>query len=56
MIDLGNLPPDMTEPPPDAYGNLAFQPSSGKAWWKLNDKWVRAEEALAHFEARKNLH
>jgi hypothetical protein len=53
-INLGNLPPDMTEPPPDACGWLAFQPSTGRVWWKIDGKWLPIEEALALREARKN--
>jgi hypothetical protein len=53
-VDLGNLPPDLTEPPPDANGWLAFQPSTSKVWWGIGGVWLRIEEALALREARQN--
>ncbi|MFK4537930.1 hypothetical protein ABIA00_006113 [Bradyrhizobium ottawaense] len=52
-LNLGNLPPEMTEPPPDARGWIAFQPSTGRCWRKLDGEWLRIEEALARIEARK---
>lgn len=54
MINLNNLPPELTEPPPDARGWLAFQPSTAKIWWKIDGKWLPIEEALALREARKS--
>jgi hypothetical protein len=53
-INLGNLPPELTEPPLGAYGTFAFQPSTGKVWRKVDGKWFRIEEALARIEARKS--
>lgn len=53
MINLGSLPPNMTEPPKDARGWLAFQPSTGKVWWKIEGEWLPIDEALARREARK---
>lgn len=56
-IELNNLPPDLTEPPPDApdaCGWLAFQPSTCKVWWKIDGKWLPIAEALALREARKS--
>lgn len=55
-INLGNLPPELTEPPPDARGWLAFQPSSGKIWWRLSGKWLPIAEALALRQTRKLSH
>ena len=52
-INLGSLPPDMTEPPPDARCWLAWQPSTGKAWRKVDGKWLPIAEANAIVEARK---
>jgi hypothetical protein len=46
MIDPANLPPELTEPPADAYGNYAFQPSSGRVWQKWYGKWLPITEAL----------
>lgn len=45
-INLGALPPDLTEPPSDARGWLAFQPSSSKVWWKIKGEWLPIDEAL----------
>ncbi|UPK16100.1 hypothetical protein [Bradyrhizobium sp. 131] len=52
-IELGNLPPEFTEPPPDVRGWLAFQPSTGKAWRKIDGKWLPIAEANAIANARK---
>ncbi|WFT91416.1 hypothetical protein QA633_23930 [Bradyrhizobium barranii] len=52
-VNLGNLPPHMAEPPPDARGQYAFQPTTGKVWRKVDGQWLRIEEALARIEARK---
>lgn len=54
MISLGNLPPQLTEPPQDARGWLAFQPSTGRVWWKIDGKWLPIDEALTRREAMKN--
>jgi len=51
-INLGALPPDLNEPPNDARGWLAFQPSSGKVWWKISGQWLSIDEALKHIEER----
>lgn len=40
MINLSNLPPDLTEPPPEAKSWLAYQPSSGKFWWRIDGEWL----------------
>ncbi|MGY4370745.1 hypothetical protein ACVW1A_006810 [Bradyrhizobium sp. LB1.3] len=53
-INPNNLPPDMTAPPPDARGWLAFQPSSGKIWWKLNGEWLPIAKARALIESRNS--
>ncbi|WP_445222133.1 hypothetical protein ACKWRH_20885 [Bradyrhizobium sp. Pa8] len=53
-INLGALPPELTEPPPGAYGWIAFQPSTGKVWRKVDGKWLRITEALERIEAKKN--
>ncbi|MCD9898135.1 hypothetical protein QIH85_43015 [Bradyrhizobium japonicum] len=55
-LNLGNLPPDMTEPPPDARGWIAFQPTTGKVRRKVDGEWLRIEEALARIEARTLTH
>ncbi|WP_441280130.1 hypothetical protein [Bradyrhizobium sp. 63_E2_N1_3] len=53
-LNLGNLPPELTEPPPQARGWIAFQPSTGKVWRRVDGVWLRIEEALARIEARKS--
>ncbi|UPT93859.1 hypothetical protein J4G48_0031610 [Bradyrhizobium barranii subsp. apii] len=53
-INLGNLPPELTEPPADARGTLAFQPSTGKVWRKVDGQWFRIEEALKRIEEKKS--
>ncbi|WP_354200125.1 hypothetical protein [Bradyrhizobium sp. JR4.1] len=53
-LELGSLPPEFAEPPAGARGWLAFQPSTGKVWRKLDGVWLRIEEALARIEARKS--
>ncbi len=52
-VELHNLPADLTEPPPDARGWLAFQPSTGKAWRRVDRMWRPIAEANAILEARK---
>ncbi|WP_314960954.1 hypothetical protein [Bradyrhizobium cosmicum] len=52
-IELHNLPPELTEPPPDARGLVAFQPSTGRTWQKVDGKWLPSAEANALIEARK---
>ncbi|MDI3564941.1 hypothetical protein [Bradyrhizobium sp. Arg816] len=52
-IELHNLPPEMTEPPPERRGWLAWQPSIGKAWRKVDGKWLPIAEANAIANARK---
>jgi len=51
-IDVSNLPPDLTEPPPGAKGNYAFQPSTGKIWRKLNGEWLPIADARKRIKAR----
>ncbi|SCB33875.1 hypothetical protein GA0061098_1006176 [Bradyrhizobium shewense] len=53
-IELHDLPPELTEPPPDARGWLAWQPLTCKAWRKLDGKWLPIAEANAIVEARRN--
>ncbi|MFK4538035.1 hypothetical protein ABIA00_006218 [Bradyrhizobium ottawaense] len=55
-LNLGNLPPDLTEPPQDARGTLAFQPLTGRVWRRVDGQWFRIEEALARIETRKISH
>jgi hypothetical protein len=52
-IDVSNLPPDLTEPPKDARGWVAFQPSTGKAWRKLDGEWLPIAEAQRLIEERQ---
>ncbi|MGY4411959.1 hypothetical protein ACVWW4_003695 [Bradyrhizobium sp. LB7.1] len=52
-IELHNLPPEVAEPPPDACGLVAFQPSTGKIWQKVDGKWLPTAEANALIDARK---
>ncbi|MBH5369907.1 hypothetical protein [Bradyrhizobium glycinis] len=52
-VELHNLPPDLSAPPPHACGWLAFQHSSGKAWRKIDGAWLPIDEANAIAEARK---
>ncbi|WP_181769460.1 hypothetical protein [Bradyrhizobium sp. UNPA324] len=52
-IELHNLPPDVTEPPADACGLVAFQPSTGKTWQKVDGKWLPSAEANALIESRE---
>lgn len=54
MIELHNLPPELSEPPKDARGWIALQPSTGKMWRKLDGKWLPIAEANALIEARKS--
>lgn len=54
MIQPNNIPSDLSEPPPDARGWLALQPSSGKIWWKLDGKWLPIAEARALIETRNS--
>lgn len=53
-IELHNLPPDLSEPPKNARGWLAWQPSTGKAWRKIDGEWLPIEEANAIAAARKH--
>lgn len=53
MIELHNLPPELAEPPADARGSLAWQPSTGKAWRKIDGKWLPIAEANEVAAARK---
>ncbi|RXH41060.1 hypothetical protein [Bradyrhizobium zhanjiangense] len=53
-VELHNLPLDLSAPPPDARGWLAFQPSTEKAWRKVDGKWLPIAEANALIEARKS--
>ncbi|WP_157461016.1 MULTISPECIES: hypothetical protein [Bradyrhizobium] len=52
-IELHKLPPDVSEPPREARGWVAFQPSTGKIWQKVDGEWLRSAEANALIEARK---
>ncbi|WP_154694131.1 hypothetical protein CIT37_41795 [Bradyrhizobium ottawaense] len=52
-IELHNLPPELTEPPADAIGLVAFQPSTGKTWQKVDGVWLPSAEANAILEARE---
>lgn len=53
MIELHNLPPEIIEPPKDAIGLVAFQPSTGKTWQKVDGEWLLSAEANALIEARE---
>lgn len=52
-VELHNLPPEFGEPPAGARGWIAWQPSTGKAWRKLDGKWLPIDEANAIAAARK---
>ncbi|MFK4507083.1 hypothetical protein LPJ38_26810 [Bradyrhizobium daqingense] len=52
-VDLHNLPPELTEPPADARGWLAWQPSTGNAWRRVDGVWLPIAEANAIVKARK---
>ncbi|MCS3449564.1 MULTISPECIES: hypothetical protein [Bradyrhizobium] len=52
MIDPSNLPPELTEPPPDAPGWLAFQPATAKVWQKLDGTWLPISEAQERIRNR----
>ncbi|WP_181769850.1 hypothetical protein [Bradyrhizobium sp. UNPF46] len=52
-IELHNLPPELTEPPRDAIGLVALQPSTGKIWQKVDGEWLPSAEANAILEARE---
>ncbi|WP_167772341.1 hypothetical protein [Bradyrhizobium frederickii] len=53
-MDRGIVPPELSEPPPDARGWIAWQPSTGKAWRKIDGKWLPIAEANAIVETRKS--
>ncbi|UFW82880.1 hypothetical protein BjapCC829_23105 [Bradyrhizobium barranii] len=55
-IEANNIPARLSEPPRDVRGWLAWQPSTGKAWRKVDGKWLPIAEANALIEARKNSH
>lgn len=52
-VELHNLPPELTEPPRDAIGLVAFQPSTGRIWQKVDGRWLPSAEANALIESRK---
>lgn len=52
MIDLANLPPELSEPPTDARGNYAFQPSTWRIWQRVDGVWLRIGDAQERIDAR----
>lgn len=40
------LPPNLSEPPADLEGRLAFCPTAGKTWMRIDGKWVPLTEAI----------
>lgn len=52
-IDVSSLPPDLIEPPRDAHGWLAWQPSTGKVWRKVDGEWLQFAEAQKLIEERR---
>lgn len=52
-IDVSNLPAKMTEPPSDARGWFAWQPSTGKVWRKVAGEWLQFAEAQKLLEERR---
>ncbi|MGY4313722.1 hypothetical protein [Bradyrhizobium sp. JR3.5] len=52
MIDPSNIPQELTEPPSEAAGWLAFQPTSGKVWRKLDGTWLPIAEARKLIDQR----
>jgi prolyl-tRNA synthetase len=51
-VDIGNLPPHMTEPPPGAPGLYAFQPATWKIWQKIESQWLPIAEAQKRINSR----
>lgn len=53
-VELHNLPAELAEPPQDAVGWIAWQPTTGKAWRRIDGKWLPIAEANAIAATRKH--